>query len=111
MRLLVTAAVGLTLLAGSARAAGPPVFGFSISSGAQSGLQRVSLPSAATPNVPGSISVPVSFTSPPASPQQLPLSTLHLLWQQAGAAYGIPWQVLASINKIESNFGQNMGPS
>ena len=111
MRLLVTAAVGLTLLAGSARAAGPPVLGFSISSGAQSGLQRVSLPSAATPNVPGSISVPVSFTSPPASPQQLPLSTLHVLWQQAGAAYGIPWQVLASINKIESNFGQNMGPS
>ena len=29
----------------------------------------------------------------------------------AGAAYGIPWQVLAAINKIESNFGRNMGPS
>ena len=27
------------------------------------------------------------------------------------AAYGIPWQVLAAINKIESNFGRNMGPS
>src|SRR5256886_25155 len=111
MRLLVTAAVGLALLAGSARAAGPPVLGFSLSSGAQAGLQRVSLPSASTPNAPGSISVPVSFTSPPANPQQLPLSSLHVLWQQAGAAYGIPWQVLASINKIESNFGQNMGPS
>ena len=45
------------------------------------------------------------------SPQQVPVSTLHTLWQQAGSAYGIPWQVLASINKIESNFGQNMGPS
>ncbi len=111
MRLLVVAAIGLALLAGSARAAGPPVLGFSISSGAQPGLQRVSLPSASTPNAPGSISVPVSFTSPPASPQQLSLSTLHVLWQQAGAAYGIPWQILASINKIESNFGQNMGPS
>jgi murein DD-endopeptidase MepM/ murein hydrolase activator NlpD len=33
------------------------------------------------------------------------------LWEQAGAAYGIPWQVLAAINKVESNFGQNMGPS
>ena len=33
------------------------------------------------------------------------------LWQQAGAQYGIPWQVLAAINKVESNFGRNMGPS
>jgi murein DD-endopeptidase MepM/ murein hydrolase activator NlpD len=111
MRLLVVAALGLALLAGSARAAGPPVLGFSISSGAQAGLQHVSLPSASAPNAPGSISVPVSFTSPPASTEQLPLSTLHVLWQQAGGAYGIPWEVLASINKIESNFGQNMGPS
>ncbi|MGZ4317206.1 MAG: lytic murein transglycosylase, partial [Gaiellaceae bacterium] len=62
-------------------------------------------------NTPGSISIPVSFTSAPLSPQQVPLSTLHVLWQQAGTAYGIPWQVLASINKVESNFGQNMGPS
>jgi murein DD-endopeptidase MepM/ murein hydrolase activator NlpD len=110
MRLLVVAALGLALLAGSARAAGPPVLGFSISSG-EAGLQHVSLPSASTPNAPGSISVPVSFTSPPASTEQLTLSNLHVLWQQAGVAYGIPWQVLASINKIESNFGANMGPS
>jgi murein DD-endopeptidase MepM/ murein hydrolase activator NlpD len=111
MRLLVVAAIGLALLTGSARAAGPPVLGFSISSGAQPGLARVSLPSASVPNAPGSISIPVSFTSAPPSPQQVPLSTLHVLWQQAGSTYGIPWQVLASINKIESNFGQNMGPS
>jgi murein DD-endopeptidase MepM/ murein hydrolase activator NlpD len=111
MRLLVFAAIGLALLAGSARAAGPPVLGFSVSSGAQPGLARVSLPSASVPNAPGSISIPVSFTSAPLSPQQVPLSTLHVLWQQAGSTYGIPWQVLASINKIESNFGQNMGPS
>jgi transglycosylase-like protein with SLT domain len=111
MRLLFTAAIILALLAGSARAAGPPVLGFSVSSGAQTGLLHVSLPSASTPNAPGSISVPVSFTSPPATVQQLPLSNLQVLWQQAGAAYGIPWPVLASINKIESNFGQNMGPS
>ena len=111
MRLLVLAAIGLAVLAGSARAAGPPVLGFSVSSGAQAGLARVSLPSASVPNAPGSISIPVSFTSAPLSPQQVPLSTLHALWQQAGSTYGIPWQVLASINKIESNFGQNMGPS
>jgi murein DD-endopeptidase MepM/ murein hydrolase activator NlpD len=38
-------------------------------------------------------------------------SRLLSLWQSAGAAYGIPWQVLAAINKIESNDGRNMGPS
>jgi murein DD-endopeptidase MepM/ murein hydrolase activator NlpD len=87
------------------------MLGFSVSSGAQAGLVRVALPTASVPNAPGSISIPVSFTSAPLSPQQVPLSTLHVLWEQAGSAYGIPWQVLASINKIESNFGQNMGPS
>ena len=111
MRLLLVAAIGLAFLAGSARAAGPPVLGFSVSSGAKTSLLRVSLPSASVPNAPGSISIPVSFTSAPLSPQQVPLATLHVLWEQAGSAYGIPWQVLASINKIESNFGQNMGPS
>jgi murein DD-endopeptidase MepM/ murein hydrolase activator NlpD len=55
--------------------------------------------------------VPVSFTTPPPSPRQLGLPALHELWRRAGAAYGIPWNVLAAINKIESNFGQNMGPS
>ncbi len=109
MRLLVVAAATLALLAGSASAAGPPVLGFTVSSGARTA--PVSLPSAATPNSPGGISIPVSFTTPPASPQQLALPALHDLWQRAGAAYGIPWNVLAAINKIESNFGQNMGPS
>src|SRR6266508_1797159 len=110
MRHLVVAAVGLSLLAGSAHAAGPPVLGFSMSTGA-GGSATVSLPSASTPNAPGAISIPVSFTTPPANPQRLPVSSLHVLWQRAGYAYRIPWNVLASINKIESDFGQNMGPS
>jgi murein DD-endopeptidase MepM/ murein hydrolase activator NlpD len=110
MRSLVLAVAGLALLAGSAHAAGPPVLGFSISSG-PAAARPISLPSATTPNAPGAISIPVSFTTPPAIQQRLPLSSLHPLWQQAGRAYRIPWQVLASINKIESNFGQNMGPS
>ena len=38
-------------------------------------------------------------------------SELQTIWGQAGAAYGIPWQVLAAINKVETNFGGNMGPS
>ncbi len=33
------------------------------------------------------------------------------IYQACGTEYGIPWEVLASINKIESNFGTNMGPS
>jgi hypothetical protein len=37
--------------------------------------------------------------------------SLLQLWQAAGQTYGVPWQVLAAINKIESNYGQNMGPS
>ena len=41
----------------------------------------------------------------------LPYTQLLSLWQQAGAEYDVPWQVLAAINKIESNFGRNMGPS
>src|SRR6185503_10111756 len=36
---------------------------------------------------------------------------LLTLWHRAGEAYGVPWQVLAAINKIESDFGRNMGPS
>src|SRR3954468_3526884 len=110
MRFLVLAAIGLAVVTGPPGGAAPPGSGFSISSGASSAAP-LSLPSAATPNAPGSISVPVSFTSRPATVQQLPVSALHVLWQRAGSTYRIPWQVLASINKIESNFGQNMGPS
>ena len=43
--------------------------------------------------------------------RELAYEELHALWLRAGGAYGIPWQVLAAINKIESNFGRNMGPS
>jgi murein DD-endopeptidase MepM/ murein hydrolase activator NlpD len=47
----------------------------------------------------------------PLVPEQLDYSQLLGLWQGAAAQYGVPWQVLASINKIESDFGRNMGPS
>jgi murein DD-endopeptidase MepM/ murein hydrolase activator NlpD len=62
-----------------------------------------------TPNP--SLSVPDSLSTPPADPVQLSYPELLGLWQKAGAAYGIPWQVLAAINKVESNWGRNMGPS
>jgi len=48
---------------------------------------------------------------PPAQPEQLDEAQLLGLWQGAAAEYGIPWQVLAAINKVESDFGRNMGPS
>jgi len=68
------------------------------------------------PSLPGltpnpTLSVPPSLTTPPADPAQLSYPQLLALWQRAGAAYGIPWQVLAAINKVESNWGRNMGPS
>jgi murein DD-endopeptidase MepM/ murein hydrolase activator NlpD len=69
------------------------------------------LPSFSEPNRPGSITVPFALSTPPQHPAVLSYQDLVDLWHQAGAAYGIPWQVLAAINKIESNFGANMGPS
>jgi murein DD-endopeptidase MepM/ murein hydrolase activator NlpD len=108
-RAIVAAAAALALAAGTARAGDGPVIGFTVS--ASPPAAQVTLPSAARPNAPGSVSVPVNFTSRPAAPEQLPVSALRPLWQRAGSAYGVPWQVLAAINKIESNFGQNMGPS
>jgi murein DD-endopeptidase MepM/ murein hydrolase activator NlpD len=72
----------------------------------------VVLPSAETPNAPGSLLLPPGVYEAPFLPvRELGYGELQALWQRAGAAYGIPWQVLAAINKIESNFGRNMGPS
>jgi murein DD-endopeptidase MepM/ murein hydrolase activator NlpD len=69
------------------------------------------LPSASTPNAPGSLLLPVAWTQRTLAPRSLSYAELETLWKRAGAAYGIPWQVLGAINKIESNFGRNMGPS
>ena len=69
------------------------------------------VPSAQIPNVAGMVAFPDAIMSAPAAPQQLSQAQLLSLWQKAGAAYSIPWQVLGAINKVESNFGRNMGPS
>jgi murein DD-endopeptidase MepM/ murein hydrolase activator NlpD len=68
-------------------------------------------PSAQAPNPSGSLVLPPNWTV--STGAEAPVSSAELLgiWQSAGAAYGIPWSVLAAINKIESNFGRNMGPS
>jgi membrane-bound lytic murein transglycosylase B len=70
----------------------------------------VTLPSADYPNGADLILAP-AWTTPPAQPAQLSYDQLLDLWNRAGAAYGVPWSVLAAINKIESNFGRKMGPS
>jgi len=68
-----------------------------------------SLPSPESPNL-MTVLLP-QFSAPTAPPQRLSFGELEPIWQAAGQAYGVPWSVLAAINKVESNFGENMGPS
>jgi murein DD-endopeptidase MepM/ murein hydrolase activator NlpD len=69
------------------------------------------LPSAQVPNVSGSLVLPLAWTERAGNETVVTPAQLRGIWQSAGAAYGIPWSVLAAINKVESNFGRNMGPS
>jgi murein DD-endopeptidase MepM/ murein hydrolase activator NlpD len=55
--------------------------------------------------------LPPDLSTPPASPQQLTPQELRPIWEAAGQTYGVPWQVLAAVNQVESDFGRNMGPS
>jgi murein DD-endopeptidase MepM/ murein hydrolase activator NlpD len=99
-------ALAAATLAAAALAAQAPGQTFTVVSNSSAGL-----PSAKTPNAPGSIAVPYPLSKPPKRPAVLSYDELLGLWRQAGEAYGVPWQVLGAINKIESNFGSNMGPS
>jgi murein DD-endopeptidase MepM/ murein hydrolase activator NlpD len=104
MRRLVAVAALALALAGSA---GADVFRVIPSTP----VGAVVLPSAQVPNGPGSIVFPQALRYRPLFTDSRSYSELLSLWQRAGAQYGVPWQVLAAINKIESNFGRNMGPS
>jgi cell wall-associated NlpC family hydrolase len=53
--------------------------------------------------------VVIPFNGPQSGPMSF--AALRSIWQAAGNAYGIPWEVLGAINKVETNFGQNLGPS
>ena len=77
--------------------------GFTLANGA--------LPSALVPNASGSLVLPLAWTERAGDETPVTSAQLRGIWQSAGAAYGIPWSVLAAINKVESNFGRNMGPS
>jgi cell wall-associated NlpC family hydrolase len=59
----------------------------------------------------GASAAVVSFTSTGTQSGGSSFAALRPIWQAAGNAYGIPWEVLAAINKVETNFGQNLGPS
>jgi cell wall-associated NlpC family hydrolase len=56
-----------------------------------------------------STGAPIAFTSGQAAPTSF--AALQGIWRAAGSTYGIPWEVLAAINKVETNFGENLGPS
>lgn len=53
----------------------------------------------------------VGVASAPAEPQPAAVGDIPadylVLYQQAGLAYGIPWQLLAAIGKVESDHGHN----
>ena len=100
-RLLLLLVAGLLTTTGVARGDGNT---FAIVPGA------AALPSAQYANGTDLVLAPTWMT-PTAQPVELSYDQLLDLWQKAGAAYGVPWNVLAAINKIESNFGRNMGPS
>jgi murein DD-endopeptidase MepM/ murein hydrolase activator NlpD len=102
MTRLVALAAALALIGAASASAGPV---FTVVG------TTPTLPSAELPNAPGGIALPPDFTTHPVVTRSLSFGELNALWHRAGATYGIPWQVLAAINKIESNFGRNMGPS
>jgi murein DD-endopeptidase MepM/ murein hydrolase activator NlpD len=101
--LAVLAALSLGLVAGAARGADFTV------------VPDAALPTAAATatDFGGALAPAPVWTAmeTPAAPADASSSSLLSVWQSAGQAYGIPWQVLAAINKVESNFGRNMGPS
>lgn len=105
-RALAGALVAFALFAGTASG---DTFAVESSSGFT--LANAGLPSARVPNASGSLVLPLAWTVRAGEETPVTSSQLRGLWQSAGAAYGIPWSVLAAINKIESNFGRNMGPS
>ncbi len=105
-RFALAAALVLAVTGGTARA---DVFAI-VPAGPGTAVPFV-LPSAETPNAPGSLLLPIAWRERSAVQPSIAYPELEALWRSAGSAYGIPWEVLAAINKIESNFGRNMGPS
>jgi len=82
----------------------------SVSAGVRAG-KRAPAPSALTPSLPSGLGSSIagvpgffveSFSIPP---------FLLPIFQAAGTAYGIPWQVLAAINEVETDYGRDLSVS
>jgi membrane-bound lytic murein transglycosylase B len=77
----------------------------------RTGAKPVS-PSAFTPPLPSTLSAS-SFSGVPSffiNSFSIPPFLLPI-YQAAGAAYGIPWQVLAAINEVETDYGRDLNVS
>jgi murein DD-endopeptidase MepM/ murein hydrolase activator NlpD len=110
MRRLFAVLAALAVVCASASAADARTF--TVLSPASASNQSSGAPASyEQPNTTGSVSLPFALSSPPAQPAVLTYEQLVEIWQRAGGAYGVPWEILAAINKVESNFGRNMGPS
>jgi murein DD-endopeptidase MepM/ murein hydrolase activator NlpD len=107
-RALAGALLAFALCAGTARG---DTFTVVSPSGSSSISASGGLPSAQVPNFSGSLVLPLAWTERAGVETPVTSAELRGIWQSAGIAYGIPWSVLAAINKVESNFGRNMGPS
>jgi hypothetical protein len=96
--------------AGAANPASPGA-GAEQQTGGVRAKHRAASPSALTPGLPlalqGSIAgVPSFFIES----FQIPPFLLPI-FQAAGAAYGVPWQVLAAINEVETDYGRDLSVS
>jgi hypothetical protein len=98
----------------NARSKGNPVAGATESPGAPAGVRaggHAPSPLGLTPALPLALSASLagepsffieSFRVPP---------FLLPIYQAAGTAYGIPWQVLAAINEVETDYGRDLSVS
>jgi hypothetical protein len=79
-------------------------------SGTQAGRRALS-PSALTPSLPLSLASSLSGV-PPFFIESFQIPPFLLaIFQAAGTAYGIPWQVLAAINEVETDYGRDLSVS
>jgi len=86
------------------------VLALAASSTASADTFRVERPHASGPSSAALSGGPaISFSQKQNGP--MAFAALRVIWQAAGNRYGIPWPVLGAINKVETNFGSNLGPS
>jgi cell wall-associated NlpC family hydrolase len=83
------------------------VLGLALAGTAGADTFRVAQPQQARSG--GGVFTFTSTQATPAGPHSF--AALRPIWQAAGNTYGIPWEVLGAINKVETNFGANLGPS